>query len=185
MRAMKGTQLAWWGLFAASFGYVEAAVVDHIRSLMDMPEGMDYPAIWRMSGYDFHSGTIGERIGGTIPLPAELWREVATLLLLLGTAMAAGRTPRERLGLFAFNFAVWDLTYYLWLRLLTGFPRSLADTDIYFLLPWPLYGPVWLPVAGMSAVLLLALRLLRPSRSVTGRVDMVPRPTSELECEGQ
>jgi hypothetical protein len=88
-------------------------------------------------------------------------REVATLLLLAGAAGAAGRTWRERLGLFLFTFAVWDLVYYACLPALIGFPRSLVQTDIYFLVPIAWYGPVWFPVlVVMPALLVFSLWLL-------------------------
>jgi hypothetical protein len=157
--------LLWWALYAAAFGYVEALVVVYIRRLAGMPPGLDYPAIWAARHLPWGGAAIlGEmrRVGvyGT-----EYTREIATLLLLLGPAMAAGRTGRERLGLYLFTFAVWDETFYGWLKLWTGFPRSLASTDIYFLMPIAWYGPVWFPVlVVMPALIALALRLLtRPA----------------------
>ena len=95
-------------------------------------------------------------------LRTEITREAATILLLVGAAGAAGRTARERLGLFAYTFAAWDLTYYAWLKLWTGFPQSLGATDIYFLVPFAWYGPVWFPVlVFMPVTIAVALRLLR------------------------
>ncbi len=156
--------LLWWTLYAAAFGYVEALVVVYIRRLGAMPPGLDYPAIWASRHLAWNGAAIiGEmrRLGvyGT-----EYGREIATLLLLLGPAMAAGRTGRERLGLYLFTFAVWDETFYLWLKLWTGFPQSLGSTDIYFLVPWAWYGPVWFPVLiVMPALIGISLRLLRPA----------------------
>ncbi len=155
------TNLLWWALYAAAFGYVEALVVVYIRRLGGMPPGRDYAEIWAARGLAWNGASIiGElrRIG---VYRTEYGREIATLLLLLGPAMAAGRTGRERLGLYLWTFAVWDETFYGWLRLWTGFPQSLASTDIYFLVPWPWYGPVWLPVLViMPALISLSLRLL-------------------------
>ena len=155
-------RLAWWTLYAAAFGYVEALVVVYLRRLTGMPPGWDYPHIWAARGLPFTSAAIFAEMSRQGVLRTELTREAATLLLLLGAACAAGRTGRERLGLFLYTFAVWDLTYYLWLKLWTGFPQSLGATDIYFLLPLAWYGPVWFPVlVFMPATILLALRLLR------------------------
>ena len=154
-------KMLWWTLYAAAFGYVEALVVVYIRRLGGMPPGLDYPAIWAQRGLAWGGASIiGEmrRLGvyGT-----EYGREIATLLLLLGPAMAAGRTGRERLGLYLFTFAVWDETFYLWLKLWTGFPQSFGSTDIYFLVPIAWYGPVWFPVlVVMPALIWLSLRLL-------------------------
>ena len=48
---------------------------------------------------------------------------------------------------FLFAFSVWDLGYYLFLYLFLSWPSSLATTDVYFLIPWPWLGPVWIPLA--------------------------------------
>ena len=153
--------LGWWGLYAAAFGYVEALVVVYIRRLGGMPPGLDYPAIWAHWGLGWNGAAINAEMRRLGVYDTEYGREIATLLLLLGPAMAAGRTGRERLGLYLFTFAVWDETFYLWLKLWTGFPRSLASTDIYFLVPWAWYGPVWFPVlVVMPALIFIALRLL-------------------------
>src|SRR5207249_9991105 len=42
---------------------------------------------------------------------------------------------------------VWDIFYYVFLRVLTGWPKSLLDWDILFLIPLPWWGPVWAPVS--------------------------------------
>ena len=155
-------RLIWWTVFAAAFGYVEAAVVNYLRRYAGMAPGLDYPAILAARGLPFDSAHVLGLMRQVDVLNAELTREAATMLLLIGAAWAAGRTTREKWGLFAFTFAVWDLTYYLWLLILTGFPRSLTDTDLYFLIPWAWYGPVWFPVClFMPAAIVLALWLLR------------------------
>lgn len=153
--------LVWWALFAAAFGYVEALVVVYIRQLGAMPPGLDYPVIWANRGLAWNGAAIISEMRRLGVYGTEYGREIATLLLLLGPAMAAGKTGRERLGLYLFTFAVWDETFYLWLKLWTGFPQSLASTDIYFLVPIAWYGPVWFPVlVVMPALIVISLRLL-------------------------
>ena len=157
-------RVLWWTVFAAAFGYVEAAVVAYLRRASGMASGLDYPAILAARGLPFDSPHLLNLIRQEGFLHAELAREAATLLLLFGAAWGAGRTLREKWGLFAYTFAVWDMTYYLWLLLLTGFPRSLAAIDIYYLIPVAWYGPVWFPLCVFMPVTLgLALRLLRTS----------------------
>ncbi len=178
LEQMNWKTLLWWTLYAAAFGYVEALVVVYIRRLGAMPPSLDYPAIWAGRHLAWNGWTIiGEmrRLGvyGT-----EYGREIATLLLLLGPAMAAGRTGRERLGLYLFTFAVWDETFYLWLKLWTGFPQSLLSTDIYFLVPIAWYGPVWFPVlAVMPLLLAISFHLLfRPFASAPSSSAPLPLP---------
>jgi len=79
--------------------------------------------------------------------PVEAIREAATLVMLLTVGMLAGRNWRARLGYSAIAFGVWDIFYYVFLKAMYGWPHSLNDWDILFLLPLPWWGPVWAPVA--------------------------------------
>lgn len=175
------TRLVWWTLFAAAFGYVEALVVVYIRRLTGMAPGRDYHELWTARHLAWNGPAILGEMRRLGLYQTEYGREIATLLLLLGPALAAGRTGRERLALYLYTFAVWDETYYFWLKLWTGFPRSLAAIDIYFLVPIAWYGPVWFPVVVvMPALIFVSLWLLRPPSF--GHTDAVsaapPRPES-------
>lgn len=159
-------RLVWWTLFAASFGYIEAAVVVYLRQLMAMPEGMDYQAIMTARGQPLNTAHFTLLLRQKNVFSLELGREVATLLLLFSASWAAGRTTRERWGLFGYTFAVWDLTYYVYLTIWIGFPRSLLATDVYFLVPITWYGPIWFPVlVVMPGILFASLALLGLIRS--------------------
>src|SRR5258706_15918724 len=79
--------------------------------------------------------------------PAELVREAATLIMLLMVGVLAGRTWRERLGFSAIAFGFWDIFYYVFLKIMCGWPHSLLDWDILFLLPLPWWGMVFAPVS--------------------------------------
>jgi len=162
------SRLFWWTVFAAAFGYVETAVVVYLRRATGMAPGLDYPAIFQARDMPFHAAGIFGEMRRQGVLPIEFCREIATLLLLLGAACGAGRNGRERLGLFGYTFAVWDLTYYLYLSFWIGFPRTLGDTDIYFLVPIAWYGPVWLPVlVCMPLILAGSVRLLTVAHAET------------------
>jgi len=41
---------------------------------------------------------------------------------------------------------VWDIFYYVFLKIICGWPHSLLDWDVLFLLPLPWWGPVLAPV---------------------------------------
>jgi hypothetical protein len=43
-------------------------------------------------------------------------------------------------------FGVWDIFYYLWLKVLLGWPASVFDWDVLFLIPLPWIGPVVAPL---------------------------------------
>jgi hypothetical protein len=78
--------------------------------------------------------------------PVELVRELATMIMLFTVGVLAGRTWRSRLGYSAIAFGVWDIFYYVFLKLMCDWPHSPLDWDILFLLPLPWWGPVLAPV---------------------------------------
>jgi hypothetical protein len=125
-------------VFALAMAWVESAVVFYIRTMIDriQPYQADpLPLI----------GTLG---------PVELMREVATMVMLFTVGLLAGRNWRSRLGYSALAFGVWDIFYYVFLKVMCGWPNSLADWDILFLLPLPWWGPVWAPVAIATLMIL-------------------------------
>jgi hypothetical protein len=76
----------------------------------------------------------------------EMGRELATLLMLWAVAMLAGRTGRERFAWFSFLFGVWDIVYYVALKLVLGWPASLLTWDVLFMVPLIWTGPVLAPL---------------------------------------
>lgn len=166
-------RLFWWAVFAAAFGVTEAAVVVYVRQLLGYPVGVDYAEIWEARKQTLSVFAMGNELRARGLFGVELAREAGTIVLLFGAAMAAGKSARERFGVFCYTFALWDLTYYAYLLAFIGFPRSLAATDIYFLIPITWYGPVWFPVCVvMPALLWLGVICLRPAKaSVPTPVD--------------
>lgn len=141
--------------YAVAMAYAEAAVVAYLRALYgihdllrDVPARPD-PFAW-----------------------VELGREAATLVMLFAVGQAAGQSRPARWGWFLYAWGVWDLAYYAWLRVLVGFPGSLEDWDLLFLIPLPWWAPVWAPVLG--AILLAAFGAAIAVRGEAGlavRVD--------------
>jgi hypothetical protein len=50
-------------------------------------------------------------------------------------------------------FGFWDILYYVFLRIISGWPASPFDWDILFLLPVPWWGPVLAPVCIASLMI--------------------------------
>ena len=123
--------------FAAGMAWVEAACVYYLRVMVDRVEPYQPDPLPIR-------GILGE---------VELVREGATLLMLAMTGMLAGRTWRARLGYAAIAFGFWDILYYVFLRIISGWPASLFDWDILFLLPLPWWGPVLAPVCIASLMI--------------------------------
>ncbi len=118
-------------MFAIAMAWVEAAVVYYLRTMID-----------RIEPYQPNPLPIVGGIGA-----AEVVREAATLVMLFTVGVLAGRTWRARWGYAALAFGIWDIFYYVFLRVLTDWPRTLLDWDILFLIPLPWWGPVWAPAA--------------------------------------
>lgn len=118
-------------LFAIGMAWVEAASVYYLRAMVD-----------RVVPYQDNPLPIHGIFG-----QVELVREAATLVMLLTVGLLAGRTWHARLGYTAVAFGVWDILYYVFLRIMSDWPTSLFDWDILFLLPLPWWGPVLAPVS--------------------------------------
>jgi hypothetical protein len=117
--------------FAIAMAWVEAASVFYIRALVD-----------RIEPYQTDPLPMNRALGNV-----ELWREAATLVMIATLALLAGRTWRRRAGYATLAFGAWDIFYYIFLRVMSGWPRTLLDWDILFLLPLPWWGPVLAPVS--------------------------------------
>jgi hypothetical protein len=144
---MKASErVAWLTIFAAAMAYVESAVVVYLRA-MYYPQGFDFPLV-------------------SIPpamLVIEMGREIATLTMLLGVAVLAGKDRWDRLLAFCVAFGIWDVFYYVWLWVFLRWPPSLLTWDILFLIPVPWIGPVLAPVV-VSVVLVVGGVLLMSRR---------------------
>lgn len=123
-------------------GFMESAVVVYLRELY-------YP-----DGFDFPLKPIGQNIGIT-----EILREAATLIMLIIAGIIAGRTKTEKFGFFIYCFAIWDIFYYIFLKLLLGWPDSFMTWDILFLIPVTWVGPVLGPVINSLTMILLAVSI--------------------------
>jgi len=116
-------------VFSVSMGFVQAGVVVYLRDLY-YPEGFTFPL-----------KMITER-----NLIVEIGREAATIFMLISVAALSGKRFWEKFSYLLICFGIWDICYYLWLKLAIGWPSSLLDWDILFLIPLPWVGPVIAPV---------------------------------------
>jgi len=117
--------------FAIAMAWMESATVYYLRVLVDRIEP------YQAAPLPIH-GTLG---------PVELAREAATLVMLLTIGLLAGRTLKTQIAYASIAFGVWDIFYYVFLRIMSGWPRSVFDWDVLFLLPLPWWGPVLAPVS--------------------------------------
>jgi hypothetical protein len=79
-------------------------------------------------------------------LVTELAREASTIVMVVAVAVIAGSKRWERFGYFLVAFGMWDIFYYVWLKVLLNWPQSLGEWDVLFLIPLPWVGPVIAPL---------------------------------------
>lgn len=144
-------------LFGVSFGYVEAAVVVYLRGLYEPLHERLHPN--QHPGDLFPLITV-EQLRASEPnglfwLTVELGRELATLVMLASIALSMASHFRRWLAAFAIAFGAWDILFYVWLRVLLGWPESLWTWDLLFLFPVPWSGPVLAPVL-VSCLMIVA-----------------------------
>ena len=157
--ALSARQLAVSGVFAASFGFLEAVVVVYLRAAIGLLPGYKgtLSDVMRMSE-EFYP--YPQAIGQFPPslLSLEVLREAATIFMLLSVALLTSTKSRTRTAIFLWTFAIWDITYYAALWTTVRWPLSLRDPDVLFLIPVPWLSPVWFPLLvstlALSAVLL-------------------------------
>ncbi len=122
-------QLFWLLVWGMAFAYIEASVVVYLRKIY-YPEGFDFPVV----------------IAETHIAITELFRELSTLIIMWATVNLSYGKLQSKLAAFLVIFGIWDIFYYLFLKILLNWPESLVTWDILFLIPSPWVGPVWAPV---------------------------------------
>lgn len=139
-------------VFAVAMAWMESAAVVYLRTLVGAVNPLATP----------------------LPLPqalqwTEVVREAATLVMLFAVGWLAGATARCRFGYWLIAFGVWDLLYYAFLAAIAGWPKSLQDWDLLFLIPLPWWGPVAAPMT-IAALMVLCGTLITgfdsPTRTV-------------------
>lgn len=145
----------WIAIFSIAMAALEAAVVVYLRALY-------YPGEF----------TIAFRLIDQSILLVELAREAATLVMLLSVGFIAGKNFNERLAWFLLSFAIWDISYYAWLKVFIDWPSTLVDWDILFLIPVTWIGPVAAPLICSMIMIILSITLLRSNLTVPKSVWM-------------
>jgi hypothetical protein len=147
--------------FSVAFGYIESAVVVYLR------------AIFHPNGFHFPMQVFALTAQGRHLLLTEVGREAATLVLILTAAWLFSRKRQEIVAYSMLIFAVWDIFYYVWLKVLLDWPATLLDWDVLFLIPVGWASPVLYPVLMSMAMFVFAVASLY--RSARDRPLVVTR----------
>jgi hypothetical protein len=133
-------------IFTAAFAYVESAVVIYLRH-MYYPEGFHFP--------------IKKHVD--LLLYIEVIREFATLVIMVSISALLSKRFWEGFGYFLIIFGIWDIFFYIWLKVAINWPASIVDPDILFLIPVPWIGPVLAPVLVSLVMVIIGIDITRLS----------------------
>ena len=148
-------------VFSMAFAYIESAVVVYLRAIF-YPDGFDFPITM------FDLSPLGKRL-----LVVEIGREAATLVLIFTGSWLFGKNRRQRFAYFMVIFAVWDIFYYIWLKVLLDWPVSIMEWDILFLIPMTWASAVLYPVLiSITLLVFAAVILYRDAHGSTIKVTL-------------
>ncbi len=145
--------------FALAMAYLESAVVVYLTLALGGQVGTIFPLRPAIEAGDL--------------VAIEVGREAATLVMIAAVGVLVGRSRVERLAWAAVVFGAWDIGYYGWLYVFSGWPPSLGTTDLLFLIPVPWVGPVWSPV--VVSLALVGFGLAAAWRERSGRPIVLRR----------
>ncbi|MBU1262585.1 hypothetical protein KJ640_06535 [bacterium] len=138
-------------IFSIAFGYLEAVVVVYIRRIL--PED-GWKLVHNISG-------LVQFLQQEKILFIEQTREASTIVILAMVAILSGQKLKDRFAYFLWIFGVWDIFYYIFLKLWLNWPESLFTIDILFLIPFPWIAPVILPLICSLGMMGIAIYLLK------------------------
>ena len=137
------------GIFAAAMAFVEAMVVYYLRKIY-YPGGALFP--------------INIAITPEV-IRLEWVREIATIVMLLAVAFLVARKLKDKFAYFIYAFAVWDIFYYIWLKVTLNWPAHLMEWDILFLIPTVWASPWIIPVICSALMIVLAIIIIKFPRT--------------------
>ena len=148
----------WLSLYALAMACVEAVLVVYLRTLY-------YP--------DNPLVIFPLRLPSSMHLVMELTRELATGIMILCVAWLAEKNIVRRFAALVYVFGLWDIFYYVWLKLFIGWPVTFTEWDMLYLIPWPWFGPWLAPVAIALVFVLWGGWVLSAARAPRWRMSWI------------
>lgn len=120
----------WLAIFATAMGILEAITVVYLREL-------NFAKLQ----------------------PIEIIREASTIIMLLMVATIAGQNFLQRASCFIYAFGIWDIFYYVGLKLFIDWPPSIMEWDHLFYIPVLWQGPVLAPIIISILLIMLGIKM--------------------------
>jgi hypothetical protein len=129
--------------FGISMGFLESIVVVYLRMLY-------YPNGFKIHMYGLPASVIH----------IEMFREIMTIVMLIIISVLTGEDKVRRFYYFIYLFGIWDIFYYVGLKVILNWPNSFFQWDILFLVPTPWMGPVLAPVIVSASLILYGVIMI-------------------------
>ncbi|OGJ22206.1 hypothetical protein A3K73_06420 [Candidatus Pacearchaeota archaeon RBG_13_36_9] len=149
MQKEEKRKLLWVGIFAVAMAFVETMIVYYLRKLY-YPDQILFPLNTSMP---------------TEILVLEWIREASTIIMLVAIAALTGKNIKQKVAYFLYAFAIWDIFYYVWLKVTLDWPSSLMTWDVLFLIPITWASPVICPIIVSLSMILYAFAVLRSEKN--------------------
>lgn len=121
--------LLYVSILTIALAFVESAVVVYLREIY-YPEGFNFPP-----------AQFSLKIAIT-----EIIRESCTIIILFSICWLSDKRFILRFAYFIYCFAIWDIFYYVFLKLILNWPESFFTWDVLFLIPTTWTAPVIAPI---------------------------------------
>ena len=160
--------------FGIAFAYLESACVIYLRASTGLLPGYmtSLAEVQRQSFGVYNQVLLQQNLPPSL-FTIEFVREIVTMVMLIFIAAIAVKGLRERVAIFLWTFAIWDIFYYLHLYWTVRWPEGLTTPDVLFLIPQPWFSQVWFPVLVSSLSLLavfISRRVKRDSNSKSTQI---------------
>lgn len=168
-------KLACAGVLAVVLAYTEACVVVYLREVIAPVRRVHFPSAAHEVLPLLTTQQLADA-GVQFPrlLVVEVTREITPIVVLLAMAWGLRRRKGQLVAFFLLGFGVWDIFYYVFLKILLGWPVSLATWDVLFLIPTAWVAPVWAPLVVAATLVLTGLAILY--RAARGPARKPPLP---------
>jgi len=144
------------GMFALAMGLLEAIVVVYLRGLY-YPDGFNFPL----------------QSAPTRMMVIETVREICTIVMLATVALIAGKNKMQKIAWFVYCFGIWDIFYYVGLKVFLNWPPSLLTWDLLFLIPVAWVGPVLSPlICSLTMVVLAACIIILTEKGYNVNISL-------------
>lgn len=131
-------------IFSIAMAFLEGAVVVYLRELY-YPNGFKFPLFPDIPYKIF---------------AIEWVREICTIVMLTILGIIAGKSFNTKFAYFIFSFGIWDIFYYVALKIFLNWPESLLTWDLLFLIPVAWIGPVLAPIVCSLTMIAMGLMII-------------------------